>query len=101
MRPHDLQAFEVDDELLDRLAVAPGQLTDAERTTVLERARDNLAREFDVQPDQAGRAMHEAARHGDFTLQASDRFVVVWCWGRLLVSMTRTELRAICHPEQN
>ena len=59
MRPHDLQAFQVEDDLLDRMAVTSGQLTDAERTTVLDRARDHLAREFDVSPDQAGRAMHE------------------------------------------
>jgi hypothetical protein len=101
MRPGDLECFAVDDGLLARVVVEPGQLTDAERTTVLERARAALAREFDISADQAGRAMHEAARHGDFTLQASDRFVVVRCWGRLLASMTRTELRAICHPEQN
>ena len=83
------------------MAVPYGQLSDAERMAVLERARDTLAREFDISPDQAGRAMHEAADRGDFTLQASDRFVVVWCWGRLLASATRTELKAICHPEQN
>ena len=86
MRPHDLQAFQVEDDLLDRMAVTSGQLTDAERTTVLDRARDHLAREFDVSPDQAGRAMHEAARHGDFTLQASDASsssgAGAGCWSR-------------------
>jgi hypothetical protein len=102
MNENDLEVFAIADGLLDQIAQQrAGLLTDTERMTLLDRARESLARGTGSTLDEAGRAMHEAARHGDVTLQASDQFAVVSCWGRVLTVATRAELRGACHPESN
>jgi hypothetical protein len=98
----DLAPFAVADGLLARIAQQPtGLLTDAERMILLDRARENLALATDLNLPDAGRALHQAADEGEFVLQAGNEFATVAIYGRLLVVMTRAELRGIANPERN
>jgi hypothetical protein len=102
MRSGDLAPFAIDDGLLARIATEPaGQLTDAERLYLLDQARTNLAKATGETLENAGKAMHQAADEGEFTLQAGNEFTCVSIYGRLLVVMTRWELRGACHPDTN
>jgi hypothetical protein len=102
VRHEDLAPFAVAEGLLAKIATdPPGQLTDAERTYLLERARENLAKATGETLENAGRAMHQAANEGEFTLQTGKEFTCVSIYGRLLVVMSRWDLRGVCHPATN
>jgi hypothetical protein len=102
MKHEDLAPFAVADGLLAKIATEPaGQLTDVEHQCLLDRARENLAKATGETVENAGRAMHQAANEGEFTLQAGNEFACVTIYGRLLVVMTRWELRGTCHPATN
>ena len=102
MRHEDLAPFAVAEGLLAKIATdPPGQLTDAERQHLLDRARETLARATGETLENAGRAMHQAAAEGEFTLQAGKEFTCVTIYGRLLVVMSRWDLRGACHPGTN
>jgi hypothetical protein len=102
VRHEDLVPFAVADGLLAKMATdPPGQLTDAEHQYLLDRARENLARATGETLENAGRAMHAAAAEGEFSLQAGKEFTCVTIYGRLLVVMSRWELRGACHPASN
>jgi hypothetical protein len=102
VRHEDLAPFAVADGLLAKIATEPaGQLTDAERTYLLDRARETLARGTGETLENAGRAIHQAANEGEFTLQAGNEFACVSVYGRLLIVMSRWALRGACHPGTN
>jgi hypothetical protein len=102
VRHEDLAPFAVADGLLAKMATdPPGQLTDVERMHLLDLARETLARATGETLENAGRAMHQAAAEGEFTLQAGKKFTCVTIHGRLLVVMSRWELRGACHPASN
>jgi hypothetical protein len=102
VRDEDLAPFAIADGLLAKMATdPPGQLTDAERMYLLDRSRENLAKATGETLENAGRAMHQAADEGEFTLQAGNEFACVTIYGRLLYVVTRWELRGACHPGTN
>jgi hypothetical protein len=68
---------------------------------LLDRARETLARATGETLENAGRALHQAGNEGEFTLAAGNEFCCVSIYGRLLVVMTRWELRGACHPTTN
>lgn len=102
MREDDLAPFAVADGLLARIAAErPGKLTDVEHQHLLDRARETLARATGETLENAGRAMHQAAAEGEFTLQCGEQFAVVTIYGRVLTVYARVELAGVCHPELN
>jgi hypothetical protein len=102
VRHDDLAPFAVAEGLLVKIATdPPGQFTNAERLHLLDRARENLAKATGQTLERAGRAMHQAANEGEFTLQAGNEFACVSLYGRLMIVMTRVELRGLCHPATN
>jgi hypothetical protein len=102
LREDDLAPFAVADGLLARIAAErPGKLTETEHRHLLDVARENLARETGETLQMAGKAMHQAADEGEFTLQCGDQFAVVTVYGRILVVYARHELAGRCHPEHN
>jgi hypothetical protein len=101
LRNGDLAPFAIADDLLARLTACPGRASDAERQWMLDHAREHLARRLDISPEDAGRALHQAALAGDLTEQYSDTFAVVSLQGRILYCMARVALRGVAHPERN
>lgn len=102
MKDEDLEPFAIADGLLDRIAAErPGKLTDIEHQHLLDKARETLARATGETLENAGRAMHQAAAEGEFTLQCGDQFAVVTMYGRILTVYARVELAGVCHPEHN
>jgi hypothetical protein len=102
VRSDDLAPFAVADGLLARIAAErPGKLTDAEHRHLLDKARETLARSTGETIEMAGKAMHQAAAEGEFTLLCGDQFATVTLYGRLLVVYARVELAGRCHPERN
>jgi hypothetical protein len=102
VRDEDLEQFAVADGLLARIAAErPGRLTETEHRHLLDKARETLARSTGETLEMAGKAMHQAATEGEFTLQAGDQFAIVTMHGRLLVVYARVELAGVCHPELN
>jgi hypothetical protein len=82
-----------------RIVLQPSGTTDAERQYLADRARETLAKATDL--ENAGRALHQAADEGELTMQAGNEFATLTIDGRLLVVMTRVELRGVCHPDSN
>ena len=102
MKDEDLEPFAVADGLLARIAAErPGKLTETEHRHLLDKARETLARATGETLENAGRAMHQAAAEGEFTLQCGDQFAVVTIYGRVLTVYARVELAGVCHPELN
>ena len=102
MKDEDLEQFAVADGLLARIAAErPGKLTETEHRHLRDKARETLARATGETLENAGRAMHQATAEGEFTLQAGNEFTCVSIYGRLLVVMSRWELRGACHPSTN
>jgi phage gp29-like protein len=101
MKQDDLAPFAVAEGLLGRIQQNPTGMTDQERQTLLDRAREVLARTLGKTLDEAGKLMFQAADEGEFTVQAGNEFACVMAWGRVLYVANRTELRGACHPERN
>jgi hypothetical protein len=79
----------------------PGSSPTPSTATLLDLARENLARGTGETLEMAGRAMEEALDEGEFTLQCGEQFATVTIYGRILVVYTRVELAGRCHPERN
>jgi hypothetical protein len=101
VRDDDLAHFAIADGLVAKMAANPTGATDEERQWMLDHARENLARVLDFTLEDAGRAIHNAARAGDRTEQYSETFAVVSLKGRILYCMARVALRGCAHPERN
>jgi hypothetical protein len=102
VRDEDLEHFAVADGLLARIAAErPGKLTETEHRHLLDKAHETLARGTGETLEMAGKAMHQAAAEGEFTLQCGDQFAVVTMYGRILTVYARVELAGVCHPELN
>jgi hypothetical protein len=97
----DLAPFAACDGLRAHMLANPGRLTDDERLELLTRARASLATAFGLSLEDAGRAMHEAAKYGDIEVRSGSEFAAVFAYGRVVHCATRAELRGVCHPEFN
>jgi hypothetical protein len=76
-------------------------MSEREIDYLVEQARTVLARSTGETLKDAGRVMEKALDEGGLTIQCSGQFAVVTMYGRLLVVLTRAELRGACHPEHN
>lgn len=101
MKDEDLELFAPCDGLRRKMLENPGQLSDAERVELLDRARHVIAREFGVTLEDAYRAMYEGANHGDVEVRCGEQFAAVFAWGRVIHCATRAELRGVVHPDLN
>jgi hypothetical protein len=102
VKDEDLEPFAIADGLLAKMGAGNGwRLTDTEIDFLFEHARDNCAKALGVDVDEAAAAMGEALDRGHLTTQAGPQFAIVTMYGRLLVVMTRHDLRGRCHPERN
>lgn len=101
MKDEDLEPFAVAEGLIAKMGEPSWRLSETEQDYLMERARENLAREAGVTLQVAADAMGQALDEGDFAIQASKEFACVTMYRRLLYVVTRTELIGLCHPERN
>jgi hypothetical protein len=102
VREEDLAPFAIADGLLAKMTVeATWHLTEPEMDLLLDRARDEWARASGGGLADVAAEMRQAFEAGLLAIQAGPEFAIVTMYGRLLIVMSRWDLRGICHPERN